>query len=90
MKWDAVSFVMSSKMRFRVLILLNKSHKTPSELKLEIGTQISNISKTLKELEKAGLIKCLTPERRKAKFYGITEDGIRILDEINKITKTKQ
>jgi DNA-binding MarR family transcriptional regulator len=86
MDWDSVSFVMSGKLRFRVLVELKDSQKTPSDLKENIGSPISHISKTLKELESEGLAECLTPERRKMKFFRITNKGIEILDEINKLT----
>ena len=90
MEWGAISFVMSSKLRFRILVLLKESQKTPTDLKLLVSTQLSNVSGSLKELEEMGLVKCLTPERKKLRFYAITEDGIKILDKINKITERKK
>lgn len=86
MDWDSVSFVMSGKLRFRILIELKNSHKTPSDLATLFKVPISHISKTIKELEEKDLVKCLTPERRKMKLYMITKKGIEILNEINKIT----
>lgn len=87
MNWSAISFVTSSHLRFKILILLKKSPKTPSDLNLELETQISNVSKTLRELEDAELVKCLTPDRRKKKFYSTTEEGLEVLKEISNITK---
>ena len=43
----------------------------------------------MKELEDKELIKCLTPERRKNKFYEITEFGKELLDFISKETKRR-
>jgi len=86
MRWEEISFIISGKLRFTILLSLKKSPKTPSELKVELGTQISNISKTLRELESRGLIKCLTPERRKNKFYSITDKGLTILEEIKTLS----
>ena len=43
---------------------------------------MSHISRTLKELEKLGLVKCLTPEIRKSKFYSITNTGSKVLKDI--------
>jgi len=90
MEWSDISYVMSGRLRFKILILLKNSKKTPSDLKNEIGTHFSNISKTLKELEKYELIKCLTPDRKKMKFYSLTEKGNKIINEINKITENKK
>jgi len=88
MDWNLVSFVTSSKVRFKILIELNKGKKTPSELANIIKNPISHVSSTTKELEDKNLIKCLTPERRKGKFYVITDVGKDLLDFISKEIKS--
>jgi predicted transcriptional regulator len=88
MDWNLVSFVTSGKLRFKILIELNKSEKIPSELSSIVAAPISHISRSLKELENEHLIQCLTQERRKNKFYQITTLGKEILEFINKETKT--
>jgi len=60
MDWNLISFVTSSKLRFKIL-----------------------------ELEEKNLIKCLTPERRKNKFYETTGFGKELLDFISKETKRR-
>jgi len=87
MDWNSISFVMSGKLRFRILIELKNSQKTPSNLASSLKVPRSHISKTLKELEDRDLIVCLTPERRKMKFYTITNKGKKILNEISKLAK---
>ncbi len=89
MDWDLVSFVTSSKLRFKILIELNKSKNIPSELARITKSPISHVSSTMKELEKKNLIKCLTPERRKNKFYEVTELGKDLLDFISKETRKR-
>jgi len=86
--WDLVSFVTSSTIRFKVLIELNKTKLTPSNLAVQLHYPISHISSTLKSLEEHDLIECLTKKRRKNKFFTITEKGQMILDFINKETRT--
>jgi DNA-binding MarR family transcriptional regulator len=49
--------------------------KTPSELSRELGFSIAHVSKTLKELEKMGLVECMAPKLRKGKVYMSTESG---------------
>jgi len=88
MEWETVSFVMSGKLRFRVLVELKGSQKTPSDLKDIIKVPMSHISKTLTELGKMDLVECLTPERRKTKFFTTTDKGKKILNEINRITSS--
>jgi predicted transcriptional regulator len=85
MDWDNVSFVFSSKLRAKVLIRLREGMNTPTQVSREFGVPISHISRVLRELQERGLITCLTPNRKKAKFYIITERGNRILEELRKL-----
>ena len=85
--WNLISFIMSGKLRFKILVELKMSEKTPTDLSTVLKIPISHISKTLSELQEAQLIICLTPNRRKKKFFKITEQGIELLSSINKMTK---
>jgi len=82
-----MSYVMGGKLRFRILTELRKGNKIPTELAKSINSPISHISTTLKELESKGLVECLTSERRKNKFFRITEKGEDVLEDIGKETK---
>jgi len=84
--WDTISFILSSKLRFQTLLELKKGEKTPSKLAEILNEARSHISKTLKELEEKSLIICLTPDRRKQKFFKISDLGIDIISSINKMT----
>lgn len=88
MDWNLVSFVVSSNLRFKVLIELNKGKKTPTELAKITKQSISHVSTSLKELEEKKLVRCLTPERRKGKYYEVTDLGRQTLNFISKETKT--
>lgn len=90
MDWNSVSFVMSGKPRIRMLIELKNGQKTPSELAAIIKIPRSHVSKTIKELEEKELIKCLTPDRRKMKFYMISDNGREILSYISNVTSNKK
>ncbi|MEM2144340.1 MAG: hypothetical protein QW279_03195 [Candidatus Jordarchaeaceae archaeon] len=90
MDWETVSYVFSSELRLKTLLELNKSKYTPKQLSISLKQPISHISKALKELATKGLVECLTPNRKKARLYTITKQGIQVLDEINKLTKREQ
>jgi len=85
-KWDLISYIISSTLRFKIMIELNKGVNIPTKLAKNVGYPISHVSKTLKELEEKALIKCLTPKRRKGKIYEISLLGKEILSNINKLT----
>jgi predicted transcriptional regulator len=79
-KWKQVSFIISSQYRRKVLEIL-ENPKMPSKISKELNIDKAHISKTLKELEKEKLIKCLTPNSMKGKLYAITNYGKDILNE---------
>ncbi len=86
MDWEVISFVLSSDLRFKVLLRLSAGETTPSELAGTLGSPISHVSKALRELTDRELVKCLTPTRRRTRFYGITDAGKSVLSEVHRIT----
>jgi len=79
--WKCVSFVVRAKNRTLVLKALDKP-KLPSQLAKELKIHISHVSRTLSELEKTGLIECLTPDEKTGKLYRLTKKGEEVLEEI--------
>lgn len=74
-KWVLFGKVSSSSYRKKILLKLSEGVKTPKLLSRETGIKFSHISVVLKELKDLKLIKCLTPELRKGRMYGITKLG---------------
>ena len=68
-------FVISSKRRHKVLRLLESAPLRPAEMSTKTNIQLSNVSRTLFQLEKKGLVVCLTPEKLSWRVYAITELG---------------
>ena len=78
---ELISFVMSGKIRIKILQTLVNSKKTPTMLAKEIKTHQSTTSRALLSLEKKGLVKCLTPKAKLSRIYSITELGKKVLKE---------
>lgn len=74
--------IQASSYRRRILEVLSKKDRSPKGIAKLSKIYLSHISKFLKELEKYGLIKCLTPGLRKGKIYAITKQGRKVLKEI--------
>jgi DNA-binding MarR family transcriptional regulator len=79
--WKQVSFVLRAKNRKKVIKALDRP-KLPSQLATELEIQISHVSRTLSELEEAGLIECLTPDEKIGKLYRLTKKGREVLEQI--------
>lgn len=82
--YDLISFVSRGKIRKKVLLNLNKP-LTPTQLSEKIKTHRSTTSRTLIELEEKGLVKCITPDENMGRFYELTKQGKKIIEEIIKV-----
>ena len=84
--WDEIGYIVSSKIRLRVLVTIANEASTPSKISEKLGVPISQISNALNELSKIGAVKCLTPNRKKGRLYLATERGKEVLKIIHKLT----
>ena len=82
--YDLVSFVSRGKIRKKVLRIVSKPH-TPTEISHIINTHRSTTSRAILDLEKKGLVKCITPEQSMGRFYQITSLGKKIIKKVNGI-----
>jgi len=68
------------------MIFLREKESTPTELTQKMDVPISRTSAVLKELQEKDLVQCLTPERRKSKYFALTDNGEEILESIHELT----
>lgn len=68
------------------MIYLREKVSTPTELTKKMDVPISRTSAVLKELQEKGLVRCLTPNRRKSKMFDLTDKGEKILEGIHELT----
>ena len=84
--WDEIGYIISSKIRLRILIYLANEPSTPSKISEKLSIPISQVSIALSELSTIGVVKCLTPHRKKGRLYVATDKGKNILTRIHEIT----
>lgn len=82
--WDDVGFVYASKYRTKIVKLLLEHNSTPSAIAKETKIETSHVSRTLSQLERKGIVKCLTPNRLKGRIYQLTPKGADIAKRIEK------
>jgi DNA-binding MarR family transcriptional regulator len=82
--YDLISFVTRGKIRKKILLNLDIP-LTPTQLSEKIKTHRSTTSRTLLELEEKKLVKCITPKEKMGRFYEITRQGNKIIEEIIKV-----
>jgi DNA-binding MarR family transcriptional regulator len=54
-----------------------------SDIAHETSRSTQNISHALKEFESKGLIQCLTPEKTTWRKYILTDEGKKVLEQLN-------
>jgi len=60
-----------------------KEPKIPKEIAKECRISISNVSNTLPELLKKGLVKCKNPKDHYYKYYELTKKGKEVLEQLS-------
>jgi predicted transcriptional regulator len=84
-EWNDYGFVLASEYRKIIIQVLAKKPKTPKQIADETKYNLSHVSRSIRQLEDRGLIKCLTPNRRKGKLYGLTDDGVKVFNRLYKL-----
>lgn len=84
---ELLSYVLSGRIRRKILKALLEIEKTPTILAKEIQTHQSTTSRALADLEKKKLVKCLTPKAKLSRLYSITEVGKKVIQKVNQIIK---
>lgn len=77
------AFLHRGKNRLLILNKLKEGERTQAQLFKEIGIYRSHITRTLKELEEKGLVKCLNPNDRIYKIYVITSKAKNIIKNLS-------
>ncbi len=78
---ELYGFIITSKIRLSILRTLGK--KSPllqSEVAKKSNRKQQDISKAVYQLEKEGLVECLTPSKGSYKAYAITKLGREVLN----------
>lgn len=84
--FESLSFVAASEHRRTVLKALANGPRRPKDIELDIERQMASISRALGELRDEGLVELLVSEEvHKGRYYGITEEGERVLDDLDSV-----
>lgn len=84
--WELVGFVASSQPRLMIMVHLTKCASNPTLLASQYNIPKSRVSTVLKELVNMGLVKCLTPNLRKGRFYEATDKGRNVVKRLHELT----
>lgn len=78
------SFVITSRTKMGIILVLHDRILTPSDIAREIDIRINHVSKYLTELKNKKLIVCLNENAKKGRLYQLTKLGAQIFIELKK------
>lgn len=81
MDWGEYSFVVRSKHRKKVFLMLSNP-KTPTEIAKESNLNLGYISNILISLIERKLIECLNPKEKRHRLYRRTKKGEELIKDI--------
>lgn len=77
------AFILTSRVRRKILeVLSKKSPLMQTEIADKAKQKQPNISIVLRDLEKEGLVECLTPDKKAWKVYKITKMGKEVRKKV--------
>ena len=77
---ELYAHIASSSVRNKILAVLEKGPLRPREISRKLNYETSQVSAALFQLQKKGMVKCLTPDKGSWRVYAITELGRKTLD----------
>ena len=80
-----IGYVKISKYRTSVMKSLEDDVKIPTAIAKDSGIRSNHISKVLAELKAQELVECINPEVRKGRLYRLTEDGEKVVKNLNEL-----
>ena len=76
------AYVHTSSYRFKTMIAIGVSTKTPKEISEDAEIRTNHIGKVLSELKNEELVVCINEEARKGRLYKLTDDGVVVLNKL--------
>lgn len=78
----AISFIIRSKNRLKLISIIDDSFKIPSEITEQMGLRYSQVSVILSDLKREGIVECLNEEDRIGRMYQLTPIGKEAYNKI--------
>lgn len=82
MDWEIAGLLKASQHRQQILKALKQSPATPNDIAKNLDIHLSQVTRSLREMEKFGLVECKTPDLKKGRIYAITKKGEDILKKM--------
>lgn len=81
-----LAFIKSSKYRLKIVKYLRDNIlATPNDISKSMKILLSQVSRTLSELESNSMVVCTTPNRTKGRIYRLTSDGNDVVNYLEAI-----
>ena len=79
---EKLKYVNNSSYRVKVLKALGDDVKIPTQIASDSGILPNHISNVLRQLKEKEIVECINPEVRKGRLYRLSDDGLKVLKEL--------
>lgn len=80
--YEEIANLKRSKTKIEILKKLASKPMTPTEVANNLNLHQSSISRSILQMEKAGLVKCVTPNQKNFRHYISSEKGKNLLKKL--------
>ena len=80
---EGLSYIKSSKNRFKIIKSIDNSFKMPSEISNETEIRLNHVSALLSDLKNNDMVVCLNEDKSKGRIYCLTDYGKEIIKILN-------
>lgn len=79
--YEMLAFILNGSIRLKIFINLLEKPNYTYRLARNEKLNVSSAARTIREMEREKIIKCITPTKRK-KFYQLTEKALLLKEEV--------
>ena len=80
---DRLAYINNSSYRIKVMKTIGNNVKMPKQIAEDSGILPNHISNVLRQLKDKEIVECLNPKARKGRLYRLSDDGLKLLEELD-------
>lgn len=79
-----LAFILSGSVRIKIFVYLCKKVSYASEIARNESLSVTSVARSMKEMERVGVVECVNPNSKRQKFYRLTRDALKLKEYVIK------
>ena len=77
-----LAFILNGSVRIKVFTYLSKKVSYASEIARNESLSVNSVVRSVKEMEKEGVVECVNPNSKRQKFYRLTHNAFKLKEYV--------